>query len=242
MRFLSFLSDFFFFFLNLATVGFFMLRDLKPVVLGYGESTQEGGQAGLATWGLSQRCFGVCSQVLPFMKMGANEGQCSVVGLYWKQQVCVWQVAHSGLGPGINHKGSGDGGSLGCYHGVSENGAAECKSLDLVYRRSPRQTGWQQQATAIGLCVQSFALAQPWVPLAMGQPFAHWVPINIGATDIILSVRTRLGLLQHVKQGYMLGNSSILLPTSTLAPWHTCCKGQQLSPNASVPWLVGLLD
>ena len=136
---------------------------------------------------------------LPLMGTGACEGQCSMAGPCWKHQVCVWQVAQSGLEAGINHKGSEDGCSLGCYHGVSENRAAECKSLDLVYRQSPRETGWQQQAAAIGLCPRSFALAQLWVPLAMGQLFVHWVPVNVGATEVISSVHTRLVLLQHVK-------------------------------------------
>lgn len=155
---------------------------------------------------------------LPLMGTGACKGQCSVAGLCWKHQVCVWQVTHLGLGTGINHKGSGAGCSLGCY-GVPENGAAESKSLDVVYRQSLRETGWQQQAAAIGLCARSFALAQLWVPLAMGQLFACWVPINVGATEVISSVRTCLGLLWHVKRGHVLGNSSILLPTSTLPPW-----------------------
>jgi len=162
-----------------------------------------------------------------------------VAGTSCQHGVCVWQVARSGQGAGINHKGSGDVLSLGLCQGASENRAAECNSLDLVYRRCPCEAGWQQQAASVGLCVRSFALSQPWVPLSLGQLFARWVPVNVGVTAVVSSVCTRLGLLRHVKRGPALGNGSVLLPASALSRRHAHCKGQQLSPNASVPGWSG---
>lgn len=241
MRSLSFPSDFFYF-LNLATVLFLCWGIWSLWCWSTGKASRREGRQGWPRESCEPAMLWGTLPGLPLMGTGARERQCSMAGPCWKHQVCVWQVAHSGLGAAIGHKGSGDGCSLGCYHGVLENVAAECKSLHLVYRRSPRETGWQRQAAAIRLCARSFALAQPWVPLTMGQLFACWVPINIGATEVISSVRTHLGLLQRVKWGHTLGNGSILLPTSTLPPWHTCCKGQELSPNTSVPWLVRLLN
>lgn len=59
-----------------------MLRDLKPVVLDFRESIQESRQAGRAghVKAVSQRCFGVRSQVYPSWELEPARGNAAWPG------------------------------------------------------------------------------------------------------------------------------------------------------------------
>lgn len=135
-----------------------MLRHLKPVVcgkdtggqagrVGCGGSIKEGRQAGLRA-----------SSALGYAPRSPPYGNWSLQRAVQQVESATSVVAGGTLRPGaeINHKDSRDGCSLGHCYGVAENKVAEYKPQNFVSRRSPCGTGWQQQAVAIGLYIQSF--------------------------------------------------------------------------------------